>query len=474
MQKNILSKKIDIKWFILLGAVLHLISTIYTVGFYNQDEHFQVLSPLETLLGINNSLTWEFSYRIRPWLQPYFYFYIAQILNFLQISDPFLLTFFLRLISSIIGFCSILVLYDHFKSRLNIDNNFSKLVIFSFAFYAYLHARTSSENLSISMLIFGMVFLDKVFLKEDILKRKFIFSIISGVFLGLSIVLKFHLAVSVFFIYVWFLFFKLNIQNFKLILFNAFSIIFIILIGLVFDYFGYNQINNTYYNYFYANFVEKWFESFGIDPWWYYLKLFLERFYPPINIIILVSIIFFWIREYKNIITFVSLPVLIFLSLLSHKELRFIFPILIFSPFFICYFFSNIRINLAKNIIKYTYILFNLIFLITIFIPATEQVKVYQFLFYNNKDNNKIFYYDDNPYIISDLEPKLYTSFLPKIEKFDYKNFNKSFVITRNFQSFELLNNSLNCKKVYSVYPEIININKNWRERKFNWYILKC
>ena len=163
MQKNILSKKIDIKWFILLGVVLHLISTIYTVGFYNQDEHFQVLSPLETLLGINNSLTWEFSYRIRPWLQPYFYFYIAQILNFLQISDPFLLTFFLRLISSIIGFCSILVLYDHFKSRLNIDNNFSKLVIFSFAFYAYLHARTSSENLSISMLIFGMVFLDKVF-----------------------------------------------------------------------------------------------------------------------------------------------------------------------------------------------------------------------------------------------------------------------------------------------------------------------
>ena len=142
------------------------------------------------------------------------------------------------------------------------------------------------------MLIFGMVFLDKVFLKEDILKRKFVFSIISGVFLGLSIVLKFHLAVSVFFIYVWFLFFKLNIQNFKLILFNAFSIISILLISLVFDYFGYNQINNTYYNYFYANFVEKWFESFGIDPWWYYLKLFLERFYPPINIIILVSIIF--------------------------------------------------------------------------------------------------------------------------------------------------------------------------------------
>ena len=146
-------------------------------------------------------------------------------------------------------------------------------------------------------------------------------------------------------------------------------------------------------------------------------KIIFRKILPSINIIILVSIIFL-IREYKNIITFVSLPVLIFLSLLSHKELRFIFPILIFSPFFICY-----RINLVKNIIKYTYILFNLIFLITIFIPATEQVKVYQFLFYNNKDNNKIFYYDDNPYIISDLEPKLYTSFLPKIEKFDYKYF---------------------------------------------------
>ena len=57
--------------------------------------------------------------------------------------------------------------------------------------------------------------------------------------------------------------------------------------------------------------------------------------------------------------------------------------------------------------------------MIVLFIPATEQVKIYKFLFYNinKEENSKIFYYEDNPYIIDDLEPKFYTSFLPKISK---------------------------------------------------------
>ena len=63
---------------------IHCFASYFSVGFYSQDEHFQILSPVEFLLGINDNLSqeiWEFSddYRIRPWFQSFVYFYIIKI-----------------------------------------------------------------------------------------------------------------------------------------------------------------------------------------------------------------------------------------------------------------------------------------------------------------------------------------------------------------------------------------------------------
>ena len=349
MQDNYIIRNIKIYWYIYLGVLLHFISSYFTVGYFNSDEHYQVIGPLESLLGIDTKLTWEFDSRIRPWIQPYFYFSIVKFFNLIQLQNPFILAFILRLISSLIGFASIVLLYNHLKYKLNIDNNFSKLLIFSFWFFSFLHARTSSENLSISMLIFGIVFFEKIFILESKFKKYF-YSFLSGIFYGLTMVIKYHLVSVIFFIYLWFFFNKLKIKNIKYIVINGFFIFFVLFLGLCFDFygymptnerFGYSPYSNTYYNYYHANFVANWFVSFGKDPWWYYIKLIIEKFFPPINIILIFSTIYFWIKGYKNILTYATLPVLIFLSYLSHKEIRFIFPVLIFTPFFLCYFISN-------------------------------------------------------------------------------------------------------------------------------------
>ena len=155
------SNNIAIKWFLLIGILLHSLAIYFSVGYYNADEHYQIIGPLEKLLEIDTKLTWEFEWKIRPWLQPYFYFFIIKLFSFLNINDPFILAFLLRLVSSLIGFISIYVLFIYFKDKLNLDNNFSKFFIFSFWFYAFIHARTSSENLSISMLMIGIILFDK-------------------------------------------------------------------------------------------------------------------------------------------------------------------------------------------------------------------------------------------------------------------------------------------------------------------------
>mgnify|MGYP001435024837 CR=1 FL=1 len=131
----------------------------------------------------------------------------------------------------------------------------------------------------------------------------------------------------------------------------------------------------------------------------------------------------------------------------------------------------------AKLFLINLVIIFNIFFFALLFIPANEQVKIYEYLYYNNNDddNIKIFYDTNNPYIIDDLKPKFYTSFLPKIKKLDKtSNLDNSFVIIRNYNKLQQFKNKINCDLVFSIYPEIINKNKNWREREFNWYIFKC
>ena len=146
-------------------------------------------------------------------------------------------------------------------------------------------------------------------------------------------VLKFQIVTSVIFIYIWFLVNRFSISNFRYVFISGLIIITVLLTGLILDYFGYGNLNNTYYNYYYANFVIKWFESFGKDPWWHYLTLILLNFFPPVSLVIIISFGYFWFKNLNNLFTYVSLPVFILLSVLSHKELRFIFPILIFTPF---------------------------------------------------------------------------------------------------------------------------------------------
>ena len=113
--------------------------------------------------------------------------------------------------------------------------------------------------------------------------------------------------------------------------------------------------------------------------------------------------------------------------------------------------------------------------MIILFIPATEEVKIYEYLYYNKNSESKILYFDENPYIMDGLEPKFYTYLLPKISKFENDNdTSNSLIIVRNYNDYKKIINNQNCKLAYSVYPEIVNLNKNWRERKFNWYIIKC
>jgi len=156
---------------IFIGFLLHLISAYYSIGFYSDDEHFQILEITAYLLGLNeiaiNDPTgyyweWHEDTRMRPWLQPFIFYNFINFLKLFLVDDPFLWTLIIRVCLSLIGYISLIYLFFTLKNIFIIKNyKFSYVIFFTFWFYPFLHSRTSSENLGLTLFIFSFCILFK-------------------------------------------------------------------------------------------------------------------------------------------------------------------------------------------------------------------------------------------------------------------------------------------------------------------------
>ena len=462
---------------IFISLISHIVIPYTNIGFYAMDEHFQILEPLAYKLDLRENVNidiWEFGATMRPWAQIYLYLLIINFLKIFFINNPFLWIFFIQLFLSILGFLSILYLYKLLLDKnIIVETKFNLLIYFLFVFNLFLHARTSSENLSITLFIFGIYFI----LRKDnfyILNYKDL--LISSLFFGLSLITRYQIIFLIAPFYLWYLIYYKTIYQ---IFVSSIVIVFVLVLGLVIDYFGYGFINNTYYNYFYYNIIVGIFDNFGIEPWWYYIKELSLRFYPPIGFFILLGFIIFFIVNFRSFITWISSIYFITFSYLGHKELRFIFPILVLSPIFLIYINSHLhKLNFLRirKIFMNLILSFNFIFFITLFLPAERQTHLYRYI-YNNIFSDTIYYTDRNPYLIDGLIPTFYISSLPKIKKIDLnENFKNVNLVINEYKIYiKILDNHSNCYKLYSSYPEkIIELNQNWKNKNLNWFILKC
>ena len=420
--------------FIIFLLITYVLTALNSVGFYKDDEHFQILEPIAYLLGLNNQLIddvtgfyweWQTDHRIRPWFQPFIYFQLISFLKFLNINDPFSWTLIIRLINGLIGFIGITILFFSIKKYFVKDDNIIYyLIYFSFWFFPFLHTRTSSENLSITLLIFAFPFLLNLIISQN---KKFSFykTILFSFVLGLSIVVRPQIIFTIFPIFLWSLLYKFHFYKFILILIG---VALAIILGLYIDYLHWGFFSNTYLQIFKIQILNGRMQDFGQEPFWFY-----------------------------------------FLTII--KDL---------SPIFGFFFFYLMSIKFSSNIKKIIFslsLLSNLIFLILIAtLPANGKVDLYKYIYSKNLVDPHIYFINDNPYDINDLEPFFYTSFLPNIKKYNNENPNKPFyLITNNYSEHEKISYKENCNLTYTTYPlKLINLVENLKKRKMNWYFYKC
>ncbi len=467
---------------ILFCFVVYIITAFNSLGFYNDDEHFQILEPIAYLLGLNTVLIndplgyyweWQTAHRIRPWLQPYFYYQIVLFLKFLNINDPHTWVLTLRLFTAVLGFISIIYLFFSIKKYFVKEEKFYHYIIyFTFWFYPFLNVRTSSENLSLILFCFAFPYLLEYFNKIEKkinLKNTIFFSFI----LGLSIVVRPQIIFTIFPIFLWVLAFKFNLYKIILVIWGC---LLAIILGLYIDFINWGYFTNTYWQVFEVQILKGRMAAFGAQPLWYYFEAILLELAPISSLFFMLSVILFSYRNIKSVFIWITLGTLIILMFFEHKEVRFFFPAYVFAPFFLMYFFDNIKNYILKRILISLCLISNLVFLLIVsLVPINGKVPVYKYLYSLGKIEEQIFYVGENPYQMNEMEPFFYTSFIPKIKEIkNLKIKERSYIITNEYSKKITLDKYNNCRLVFSSYPLLIELNENWKNKKLNWYVNLC
>jgi phosphatidylinositol glycan class B len=467
-----------------ISILFHLIAAIFSTGFHHFDEHFQIYEYLSYKMGNTSTseLSWEFPAMMRSWFQVYIYWFFIKINSFLGISSPFLNAFVFRLFNSMLGVYALYSLIPYIKEKVS-DK---KVQITTFAllnffwFVPYIQTRTNAESLSSSLFILGFSF----FLNKDI-KKHLSNSILAGIFFGAAYLCRFQVAIMVMFIWFWALLYKE--KRLSSLLITALGIILLIILGVYVDFLGYEKWTFTPWNLLNENLILGKMKNFGVSPWWYYITKSFKAGIPPLSLILLTTTLFGAYKFKKSPITWIIIPFLLFHSYLGHKELRFIFPVILLTPLYIGFLLDNYKEKFSvywnkkyfQQIIKFCITLNFIVLVASIFKPANPSVNFYKYVFDNNI--NLIKTHVENPYTMLGLNLNFYKSKNISVETIkDYKKYIKkgsdTYLFFNKGHHILAMEKVPTCNAIYMAYPRwSLNFNiGNWISRSRVWSLYYC
>jgi len=340
-------------------------TAINSHGFYHADEHYQVLEFAGAKLGFTDfeSLPWEYKAKLRSGLQPFVAWCFIKGMEGVNISDPYMQTFVLRLFSMFLALCSVFCLFKLLKGYLK--HEYSKL-FFALAslmlwFLPQQYVRFSSENLSIAVFIIGItvLFHSK---KSNLLKYMF-----SGVLLGLSFGLRFHAGLLILALFLWLLI--IHREKILNLVYLIAGLLFAFMLIIAVDFWLYNEFTFSALNYLKAALFNESPIKFSKDPWTFYVKKIVFGSFAFNGILIALASAFFVLKKPKHIVTWLVIPFLIVHFIFSHKEIRFLFPLMPFIPFLMAFLLDKIvELKLGVLFKKAIYILFSCILVMNLII----------------------------------------------------------------------------------------------------------
>ncbi|MFN0212874.1 MAG: hypothetical protein ACKVT2_01355, partial [Saprospiraceae bacterium] len=251
-----------------------------TIGYHHPDEHFQIWEFANYKLGQIPAadLPWEFPARMRPGLQPFLAYSTVGVARILGFDDPFLQTFFTRLI------CGLLAIWVYWSwcawlerdLKNPVSARWLRIGVLFFWFMPYLHVRFSSENTAAICFFGGLLLLLQ---QIENLQNRFHWKIlVAGLLLGISFFFRYQIAFAGLGLVAWLLFHKkLGWLSWAALITGASLAT---AIGFAADFWLYGEWTCAPCNYFSTNILHSE-AKFGTEPWWWYFQGTAVALLPP-------------------------------------------------------------------------------------------------------------------------------------------------------------------------------------------------
>ena len=457
----------------LIACVVYLFSAYQSIGFYHADEHYQILEFANMKLGNSpaEELPWEYDKKIRSVVQVSFAMVVIGSLQQISITSPYVQALVLRCITVLF----ILLISTFFirKTRyLFTDLKQEKwyiLLSYFLWFLPFLSARFSSEIWS------GVLFLWMIslYLEKDISKRNIF---LMGFLAAVSFLVRFQIAFALFGFFSWLFFIKEESKRFYL----KFSVAFItvLILGFLLDSWFYETLTCTPFNYLNEFIASNDKANYGISPWYYYFEKIITFPTPFIGIPLFISLLFFFIKNPKNMFTWILVSFLFFHSIVGHKEERFMFPIVYMLPLILSLGYSKYIHNRKPKVIFR--VVLALFFVVNFFLTFLMSVKgvgrgrlviaAYIYEHYQNKEIDLI--YTTKGYLFEDPSGPLHMNFYKqqKVNTLEVSNLCEISTILNENKNEKLvvielgdllLNNCLNMENAIFL-KESLPIRKEW------------
>lgn len=322
----------------LIAAAVLLLTVWNATGFYQGDEHFQVLEFAAHKVGFvaGADLPWEFAEQMRPALQPFLAYVVYQALTVFGEVNPFFMAGLLRLFSAVLYLGVAVALYRRYAPTFSDATNRKWLalaLLFSWC-NVFAGVRFASESWSGAMFVFGLLayplppVLDKFALSRVSGNGGKSSALWAGVLFGLSFEFRYQMALAVVGFVAWLLFVgKPNWKYLGLLIVGGLTVVGV---GTLIDRWFYNEWVFAPWNYLAQNLIEGKAAGFGTKPWYGYIEYIFERGIPPLSLVYLAATGWFCWRYRKDPITWSFLFFFVAHSALSRKDIRFMFPMLPF------------------------------------------------------------------------------------------------------------------------------------------------
>lgn len=385
-----------------IAAIVFAIAAYFSEGFHHYDEHHQVMEFGGMKLGITekSELPWEYDSQMRPAIQPMMVYVAHKVFGLVSIDSPFSIAFILRLFTGMLSFFSIHLLIKAFIDKIKGEKLKMSFVLLSFFlwFTVYNGIRFSSENVAgrVFVIAFALLFIWKN------LNIKHYLAI--GLLLGLSFLFRYQNAFLIVGFVAWIFFIQKS--KFSNVLVLVSGIVLMFGVGVLIDRWFYEEWVLSTWKYFEENILLGKAASFGVDPWYFYFVEIFKTGIAPFSLLYIIPFVLLVIFRRKDVLVWTVLPFLLVHLYISHKEVRFLFPVIGFIPLMIVQ--SGEIINekwqgfFQSKVVKVFIVLFwiyNYLFLaIAALKPSDAQVSLYQKVYDDYPQPTKLYCVKGNPY----------------------------------------------------------------------------